>query len=150
MSKVEIVYIGPKKVKKDTVTGSRQIFPRHKAVPVEADIAHRLLDYPDVFVLAEDAKDVIAKQEKHAKALADAKTKLEEDQKASRLSESMLVVVNGESLDIAKYSSRQLATLVEAEDLTIIEQQKPVSPYREAVRDALREKNGTPELDDQE
>lgn len=150
MSKVSIVYIGVKPKKKDTVTGSRLIFSRLKPVNVDTDIAEQLLDYPDVWVLETDAKDVIAKQEVKAKAIAQALQAKKAAQVFVELEESMIVIVDGEQLDIGKYSSKQLDTLVEAEDLTITERKKPVTPYRAAIRDALREKNGTPEAEGQE
>lgn len=147
MSKIEVVYIGPKKFKKDTVTGSRLVFPQHKVVPVDADVAHRLLEYPAVFVLAEDAKAVINKQKRKESALAKAKQELEDEQKAAQVAESFIVMVADGELDIAKYSVNQLSTLIEAEDLEITEPKNPPKPYRLAIRDALRKKNGTPELE---
>jgi len=150
MSKIDIVYIGNKPKKKDTVTGSRLVFPRHKSVSVESDIAERLLDYPEVWVLKEDAEKVIAKQEAKAEAIAEELEKQKKAQESADLEQSMIVLVNEEQLDIAKYSSRQLDTLVEAEDLTIVVNKKPVAKYREAIRDILREKNGIPELEEQE
>lgn len=150
MSKIDIVYIGNKPKKKDTITGSRLVFPRHKAVSVENDIAQRLLDYPDVWVPKEDAEKVIAKQQAKDEAIAEQLAKQKAAQASADLELNMVVVVNEEQLDIAKYSSRQLDTLVEAEELIITAKKKPVPDYRLAIRDALREKNGTPELEEQE
>ena len=62
----------------------------------------------------------------------------------------MLVIVDGETLDIGKYSGNQLVTLVEAASLIITVKPKPVAAYREAIRDELRKLNGTPELEGQE
>lgn len=149
MSKVSIVYIGPKAKKKDTVTGSRLVFTRLKPVDVESDIAEQLLDYPDVWVLEEDAKEVVAKQLAKAKALEKELQKQKDAQESADLEQSMIVIVDDEQLDIGKYSSKQLDTLVEAEDLIITEKKKPVPPYRTAIRDALREKNGAPESEEQ-
>lgn len=145
MSKISIVYIGPKAKKKDTVTSSRLVFTRLNPVAVESDIAERLLDYPNVWVLEADAEKVIAKQKAKEKAVKDELQKLQEAQAAADVEQNMMVIVDGEPLDIGKYSSKQLDTLVEAEDLTITEKKKPVQPYRTAIRDALREQNGTPE-----
>jgi hypothetical protein len=150
MSKVSIVYIGKKPKKKDTVTGSRLVFTRLKPVDVDSDIAEQLLDYPGVWVLKEDAKEVIAKQEAKAEALAKELNKQREVQNSTELEQSMIVIVDEEKLDIGKYSSNQLDTLVESEDLTITEKKKPVPPYRLAIRNALREKNGMPDSEDQE
>ena len=142
--KVEIVYIGKKSIKKDTVTGSRLVFPQHRSVGVDSDIAAQLLDYPKVWVLASEAKQVIEKQEKHAKALEDAQAKREAEQEALNREQSFNVLVNDDVIDIAKYSSRQLDTLVEAEELVMTIPKKPILPYREAVRDELRKVNGVP------
>jgi len=150
MSKVSIVYIGEKAKKKDTVTGSRLVFSRHKPIDVESDIAERLLDYPDVWVPEENLKGVIARQESIQKAKAEELQKQKEAQASADIEQNMMVIVDEELLDIGKYSSKQLDTLVEAEDLTITEKKKPVPPYRTAIRDALREKNGVPELEEQE
>lgn len=49
-NKIAVVYIGPKEKKRDTITGSRLVFPRHKPVDVESAIAHQLLDFPTVFI----------------------------------------------------------------------------------------------------
>lgn len=150
MSKISIVYIGKKPKKKDTVTGSRLVFPRLKPVSVESDIGERLLDFPEVWVLEEDAEKILAKQEAKNKTIADEKAKQKKAKDAANLEQSMLVVVKEETLDIAKYSSRQLDTLVEAEDLEITVKKTPVDEYRLAIRDVLRAKNGTPETGEQE
>ncbi len=76
MNKIDITYIGNKEVKKDTITNSRLVFPRLKSVPVEPDIAHQLLIYPEVWVLSKDAEALIEK--KAAKEAAIAK-KIEEE-----------------------------------------------------------------------
>lgn len=150
MSKIAITYIGQKAIKKDTVTNSRLVFPRGKSVPVESDIAHQLLNYPKVWVLSDEAEDIVKEQEKKAQAVAE---KLATEQKAAQekaLDNSMLVIVDGETLDIGKYSGNQLVTLVEAASLIITVKPKPVAAYREAIRDELRKLNGTPELEGQE
>lgn len=147
MNKIAITYIGQKPIKKDTVTNSRLVFPKGKSVSVESDIAHQLLDYPKVWALSEEASGIVEKQEQAAKAKAE---KIALEQKAEQekaIDDSMLVKVNGETLDISKYSGNQLQTLVEAADLVISVKPKPVVPYREAIRDELRTLNGTPELE---
>jgi len=147
MSKIDITYIGTKPVKKDTVTGSRLLFPRGKPVPVESDVAHQLLDYPKVWALADEAEEIVKEQAIKAKAIAEKIAKEAEAENKASLDQSMLVNVNGETIDIAKFSGNQLETLVEANDLTITVKPKPVTQYREAVRNELRELNGKPELE---
>ena len=151
MSKVSIVYIGQKLKKKDTVTGSRLIFTRNKSLAVDEDVAAQLLDYPDVWVPEADAKKAIEKQETLAKAVAKDEQKKQDEQALRTIKESMDIIdADGEKLDIGKYSSGQLNTLVEAEGLTITTKKNPVPAYRLAIRDALREKNGTPEVEETE
>ena len=47
--KIAVVYIGPKPVKKDTLTGSRTLFPRLEPVHVDSALAWQLLAFPDVW-----------------------------------------------------------------------------------------------------
>lgn len=150
MSKIDITYIGEKATKKDTVTSSRLLFPRGKPVSVDSDVAHRLLDYPKVWVLSADAKDIVEQQEARVKALAEKRAEEKLAQEKANLDQSMLVIVDGETLDIGKYSGKQLETLVVAAELTITANPKPVPQYRDAIRDELRKLNGTPEVEGQE
>jgi len=145
MSKLSITYIGDKQEKPDTVTNSRYVFPRLKPVEVEAELAYRLLKYASVWVLSEDAEDIIAAKEAKDAAI---KEKLEEEAKQAQkkvIDENMMVIVGDDIIDIAKYSSKQLETLAVANDLIITTKVKPVAPYRKAIRDELRKLNGTPD-----
>ena len=138
MSKTDITYIGPKASKKDTICGTRLVFPRGKAIPVDDDLVPQFLDYPKVWALSTEAKDFIEKQksdEEEAAKQLEAK-KLEGEQRAKE--DSFVVVVNEDELDISKYSSKQLETLVESLDLTIDIPMSPVKDYRLAVRNAIR------------
>ena len=144
--KISIAYIGPKPKKKDTVTGSRLVFIRNKPMDVEESIATRLLDFPKVWVLGEDVKAAIkAQKEKEAKKQKEAEELLKA-QKQEQADANMMVIINGETLDISKYTSKQLVTVIEAEELEVETAKSPIEPYRLAIRNALREKNGTPEV----
>ena len=136
--KIAVVYIGDKPSKKDTVTGSRLVFPRHTAVDVESHIAMQLLEFPSVWRRYEELGDVKAKQEALEQAALDEAERLAAEQ--ARLAEEQSMVV-GER-DLAKMTSAQLATLVEGEDLDIEPQgpQEKVPDYRVRVRDALKAK----------
>lgn len=136
--KIAVVYIGDKPSKKDTVTGSRLVFPRHTAVDVESHIAMQLLEFPSVWRRYEELGDVKAKQEALEQAALDEAERLAAEQ--ARLAEEQSMVV-GER-DLAKMTSAQLATLVEGEDLDIEPQgpQEKVPEYRVRVRDALKAK----------
>lgn len=136
--KIAVVYIGDKPSKKDTVTGSRLVFPRHTAVDVESHIAMQLLEFPTVWVSKEALAGTLERQETIAKMEAEEQERLAAEQ--ARLAEVQSMVV-GER-DLAKMTSAQLATLVEGEDLDIEPQgpQEKVPEYRVRVRDALKAK----------
>lgn len=136
---VEIVYIGEKPVKRDTVTGSRLMFPRFEPVPVEKAIALQLLEYPTVWRRAEDLEKVERERQAAADAAAEEAARLAEEE-AERLAAADMHV--GE-LDLGKMSSAKLQTLAEAEDLGIKQEpQEKVDDFRVRVRDALRAKQG--------
>lgn len=63
--KIAVVYIGPKPVKKDTITGSRTLFPRLEPVHVDSAMAWQLLGFPDVWVRHEELDDVLKKQQQN-------------------------------------------------------------------------------------
>lgn len=136
--KIAVVYIGDKPSKKDTVTGSRLVFPRHTAVDVESHIAMQLLEFPTVWIRHEALADELARQETAAEMEAQGLERLAAE--AARLAEEQSMVV-GER-DLAKMTSAQLATLVEGEELDIEPQgpQEKVPEYRVRVRDALKAK----------
>ncbi|MCX2533681.1 hypothetical protein OQ486_09350 [Plesiomonas shigelloides] len=134
---VEIVYIGEKPVKRDTVTGSRLMFPRFEPVPVEKAIALQLLEYPTVWRRAEDLEKVERERQAAADAAAEEAERLAAEE-AERLAAADMHV--GE-LDLGKMSSAKLQTLAEAEDLGIKQEpQEKVDDFRVRVRDALRAK----------
>ena len=136
--KIAVVYIGYKPSKKDTVTGSRLVFPRHTAVDVESHIAMQLLEFPTVWRRSEDLGDVKAEQEALEQAATEEAERLAAE--AARLAEERSMVVGDR--DLAKLTSAQLATLVEGEDLPVEPQgpQEKVPEYRLRVRDALKAK----------
>lgn len=136
--KIAVVYIGDKPSKKDTVTGSRLVFPRHIAVDVESHIAMQLLEFPTVWIRHEALAGELERQGTTAQAAAEEQERLAAEQ--ARLAEEQSMVV-GER-DLAKMTSAQLATLVEGEDLDIEPQgpQEKVPEYRVRVRDALKAK----------
>ncbi|MFQ1895847.1 hypothetical protein ACK36K_00660 [Aeromonas veronii] len=136
--KIAVVYIGKKPSKKDTVTGSRLVFPRHVPVDIESHIAMQLLEFPSVWIRAEHLADELERQEQAALAAA---AELERQaEAAARLAEEQSMVVGGR--DLSKLTSAQLATLVVGEDLDITPQgaQEKVGDYRLRVRDALKAK----------
>ena len=135
---IDLIYIGDKPVKKDTVTLSDLVFPRMEPVPTPAEIAQRLLRYPAVWRKASDLKAVKGEQEAAAKAASDEAARLAADEDARLESESMVVEPFG---DLMKMTGPQLKTLCEAEDLELVKgAQESVPEFRIRVRDALKAK----------
>lgn len=139
--KIEVVYIGPKKFKRDTICNTRTIFPQFKPVPVPVDIAYQLTEYPTVWKYKSELEDYLCEQEELKKAKA-----AEQEDERKRLAQeafenSTVVTLNGEELDISKYTEVQLKTLVEGEELNVEPKQQgeTVADYRMRVRDAIRD-----------
>ncbi|EOO2329808.1 hypothetical protein EHD88_RS24100, partial [Escherichia coli] len=113
--KIAVVYIGPKPVKKDTITGSRTLFPRLEPVHVDSAMAWQLLGFPDVWVRHEELDDVLKKQQQNEQ-LRQAQQAQERVLAALAEAENSFVVsVNGQEVDLSKLTSARLATLCEAE-----------------------------------
>ena len=135
---IDLVYIGDKPVKKDTVTLSDLAFPRMEPVPTPAEIAHRLLRYPDVWRKASELENVKREQEGAAKAAEEEAARLAAEEAARIESESMVVEPYG---DLMKMTAPQLKTLCEGEDLDLVKgAQESVPDFRTRVRDALKAK----------
>ncbi|HHQ4466748.1 hypothetical protein [Aeromonas veronii] len=136
--KIAVVYIGDKPSKKDTVTGSRLVFPRHTPVDVESHIAMQLLEFPTVWIRQEALAGALERQETIARMEAEEQERLAAE--AARLAEEQSMVVG--DIDLAKLTSAQLATLIEGEDLGIEQKgpQEKVDDFRVRVRDAMKAK----------
>ncbi len=145
--KIAVVYIGDKPSKKDTVTGSRLVFPRHTAVDVESHIAMQLLEFPSVWIRHEALAGELERQESISQAAAEELERLAAEQ--ARLAEEQSMVV-GER-DLAKMTSAQLNTLIEGEDLGIEQKgpQEKVDDFRLRVRDALKAKQAAKQAAEQ-
>lgn len=139
MSSTEkIVYIGKKPFKKDTICGTRTIFKQGEATPVPAELVQRFLDFPQVWVAEKQAKGELERQ-KHIEAEKEKqRLALEEAEKQKQADMNMVITVDGEEVDLGKYSSNQLATFAEAHDLTIEGPKRPVAEYAKKIRDAFR------------
>ncbi|EKF9398641.1 hypothetical protein O1B79_001100 [Vibrio cholerae] len=138
--KIAVVYIGPKPKKKDTVAGSRLVFPRHKPVLVEQDLAYQLLDFPSVWITEEELEDHLKLMDEKAQAMAHQRAAQEAMQEAEEKAASMVVMLNGEELDLDKLNSAKLKTLIAANELDIAPKgaQEEVTEFRVRVRDYLR------------
>ncbi|AOP42939.1 hypothetical protein ACOGYQ_001414 [Edwardsiella piscicida] len=142
---VAVVYIGPKVEKRDTVTGSRLVFPRHIAVSVDAAVAYQLLAFPSVFIPAEKLEAfLVESQEKceekqQALLAAQAQVRLQAEQ------QSFALEIEGTIVDISKFTVAQLITLAEAQELGVQKgAQEKADEFRARVRDAYREKTAVP------
>ncbi|CAH0531839.1 hypothetical protein ACNO5E_17065 [Vibrio parahaemolyticus] len=138
--KISIVYIGPKPRKKDTITGSRLVFPQNKPVAVESDLAYQLLDFPTVWIQESEL-------ESHLKISAEHEAEQKRIQEAAELAAqeaaeqaSMVVTLNGDELDLAKLNSAKLKTLIKASDLDVADKsaQESVEDFRLRVRNHIR------------
>ncbi|WP_145594137.1 hypothetical protein [Yersinia aleksiciae] len=141
-NKIAVVYIGPKEKKRDTITGSRLVFPRHKPVDVESAIAHQLLDFPTVFIRHDELESTLNLQQASEQEHAELAAQLIEQAKLEAAKNSFVLKIGGDDVDIAKLTSVQLATLVESEDLDIKQgAQEKVDDFRVRVREAIQTKN---------
>ncbi|HHL2630347.1 hypothetical protein [Yersinia enterocolitica] len=141
-NKIAVVYIGLKEKKRDTITGSRLVFPRHKPVDVESAIAHQLLDFPTVFIRHDELESTLNLQQAAEQEHADLAAQLIEQAKLEAAKNSFVLKIGGDEVDIAKLTSVQLATLGESEDLDIKQgAQEKVDDFRARVREAIQTKN---------
>ncbi|EOI6423803.1 hypothetical protein ACMU9U_000662 [Yersinia enterocolitica] len=141
-NKIAVVYIGLKEKKRDTITGSRLVFPRHKPVDVESAIAHQLLDFPTVFIRHDELESTLNLQQASEQEHAELAAQLIEQAKLEAVKNSFVLKIGGDEVDIAKLTSVQLATLVESEDLDIKQgAQEMVDDFRARVREAIQTKN---------
>ncbi|PWC10544.1 hypothetical protein [Brenneria corticis] len=139
--KISITYIGGKKQKRDTVTGSRLIFPRLKPVDVDSDIAHQLLAFPTVWVESASAEAALNQQASDEEAKAALAAEELARLQAEAAANSWVVKIGDEEVDLAKLTSAQLATLVESEDLDLTKgAQEKVDEFRARVREAIKTK----------
>lgn len=139
MEKVNLVYIGPKPFKKDTVTGSRLLFPRGKPVPTPFDVAWRLLAHPTVWIREDE---IPGWQEEQARLADQARLDAEERARLEELERQKRDMTCGVYGDIGRLTGTQLRTLIEGAELDIPPQgaQEKVDAFRLRVRDALRAK----------
>ncbi|MBP2845431.1 hypothetical protein J8655_08075 [Dickeya oryzae] len=138
---ISIVYIGSKDKKRDTITNSRLVFPRLVPVDVDSAIAHQLLAFPTVWVRESDAGAVL-KQHEEEEALKTARMAEELARlQAEADANSWVVTVANDDVDLAKLTTVQLKTLVEAEDLDLKQgAQEEADEFRARVREAIKAK----------
>lgn len=136
---VAVVYIGKKHFKSDTITGSRLRFPRLEPIEVSSDVAHRLLAFPDVWVCHEQMEATLLQQEEEKRLKAEQLARQIEEEARLAAENSFVVNVQGDELDISKYTLAQLSTLNESEELGLKKDAKEsAGDFRIRVRDALK------------
>lgn len=136
--RINLVYIGSKPEKKDTVYGTNLSFPAGIPIPVPVDVAYKFLSHKDVWVKESDYATVKETQEEKIKAEQAAAEAAEKERLAAL--EAASLVVDGYG-DLGKLTSTKLKTIVESESLGIeINPGELVRDYAVRVRDALKEK----------
>ncbi|WP_251878967.1 hypothetical protein [Grimontia kaedaensis] len=136
-----IVYVGPKDVKRDTVTGSRLVFPRLKPIEVSAEQAAMLLRFEQVFLPQAALKAFLEAEKANEKALEEAKAMADAEAKLRQEALDMTVTIDGDVVDLSKMAGPKLATWVESVEGLDVEAkgpQEPMPDYRKRVRDAVR------------
>lgn len=125
--------------KRDTITGSRLVFSRHKPVEVESAIAHQLLDFLTVFIRHDELESMLNLQQASEQVHAALEALLIEQAKLEAMKNSFVLKIGSDEVDIAKLISVQLATLIESEDLNIKQGvQEKVDEFCVRVREAIR------------
>ncbi|EAA8630814.1 hypothetical protein SD351_000504 [Salmonella enterica] len=137
--KIAIVYIGEKNVKRDTITGSRVVFPRLQPVHVDSEVAYQLLEFNDVWVRHEKVEETLKQQEEEKRLKEEELARQREEEARLAAENSFVVNVQGDELDISKYTSAHLMTLSESEELGLKKGAKESTDvFRIRVRDALK------------
>ncbi|EDZ9221031.1 hypothetical protein RDB90_005642 [Salmonella enterica] len=137
--KIAIVYIGEKNVKRDTITGSRAVFPRLQPVHVDSEVAYQLLEFKDVWVRHEQMEEILQQQEEEKRLKEEELARQLEEEARIAAENSFVVKVQGDELDISKYTLAQLLTLNESEELGLKKDAKEsAGDFRVRVRDALK------------
>lgn len=141
MSKVQIVYIGPKERKRDTITGSRQVFPRLKPIEVTEEAAAILLRFENTFVHVDELDGKLKEHEEAEAKKAALEEELKKQAKLEAEQASFLVNIGGEDVDISKLAAAKIHTHIVAAGLDIKGQQSGESAddYRKRVRAELKE-----------
>ncbi|EDR5178487.1 hypothetical protein CEH78_004513 [Salmonella enterica] len=140
--KIAIVYIGEKNVKRDTITGSRAVFPRLQPVHVDSEVAYQLLEFPKVWVRHEQMEATLQQQEEEKRLKEEELARQLEEEARIAAESSFVVSVQGDEVDISKYTLAHLLTLNESEELGLKKEAKEsAGDFRIRVRDALKSRS---------
>jgi len=116
---MKIVYIGPKDLKIDKISGSRMVFPRFEALEVDKEHALVLLRYKDVYVEEKDLSAAIAKIEAKDELILKEKKAVQENVAVQQKLVSREIIMNGKKVDLRKYTAAKLSTFVEGNGLDV-------------------------------
>ncbi|EJE8448367.1 hypothetical protein M5188_004715 [Salmonella enterica] len=126
-------------MKRDTITGSRAVFPRLQPVHVDSEVAYQLLEFNDVWVRHEKVEETLKQQEEEKRLKEEELARQREEEARLAAENSFVVNVQGDELDISKYTSAHLMTLSESEELGLKKGAKESTDvFRIRVRDALK------------
>ncbi|HAG0017913.1 TPA: hypothetical protein G8O67_005323 [Salmonella enterica] len=140
--KIAIVYIGEKNVKRDTITGSRAVFPRLQPVHVDSEVAYQLLEFPKVWVRHEQMEAILQQQEEEKRLKEEELARQLEEEARIAADSSFVVSIQGDEVDISKYTLAHLLTLNESEELGLKKEAKEsAGDFRIRVRDALKSRS---------
>ncbi|ECO4847821.1 hypothetical protein FX474_12875 [Salmonella enterica] len=140
--KIAIVYIGEKNVKRDTITGSRAVFPRLQPVHVDSEVAYQLLEFPKVWVRHEQMEAILQQQEEEKRLKEEELARQLEEEARIAAESSFVVSIQGDEVDISKYTLAHLLTLNESEGLGLKkEARESAGDFRIRVRDALKSRS---------
>ncbi|ELK7278381.1 hypothetical protein Q6H83_005125, partial [Salmonella enterica] len=110
-----------------------------KPVHVDDDVAYQLLEFPDVWVRHEQMEATLLQQEEEKRIKEEELARQREEKARQDAENSFVVNVQGDELDISKYTSAHLITLSESEELGLKKGAKEsTDDFRIRVRDALK------------
>ncbi|MFV8383421.1 hypothetical protein ACNO5E_04865 [Vibrio parahaemolyticus] len=150
----KIVFIGKKPLKRVNRFGRDYLFIQGEPTSVPEQVAYNLLQITSSFALPEQAKGIVKQLEEEQAAKELTKKMAEEQAEQAAKANTWKVRIDGDVVNISKFPKGQLEAVIVAEQLpidplaiTIPEGVTPAEALRMAVRDALHDKSGNPELD---
>nr|WP_321458712.1 hypothetical protein [uncultured Vibrio sp.] len=150
----KIVFIGKKPLKRVNRFGRDYLFIQGEPTAVPEQVAYNLLQVASSFALPDQAGSIIKQLEEEQAVKELTKQMAAEQAEKAAKANTWKVRIDGDVVNISKYPKAQLETIIVAEQLpidpasiTIPEGTPPAEALRMAVRDALHDKSGNPELE---
>lgn len=145
MKTTKIMYVGPKAVKLDTVTGNhpQMRFPRHVEVDTPLAVAQALLSFDCFIPVTESALEAIKEQEELAREQAIKDAEIAEQLKREEEELANTIIINdGETIDVAKLTFAEIETLCLGLEINVArEDGEPKEVLASRVRRAFDEQN---------